>query len=209
MLALVESRERYAIGLSASLLVGGFILLGTHSHWAYLLFALAAVPLIWGFWPLVFGKKSKQDKKQKKQQNRKMVFGWLSTRSKEVKIEVFETKCSYNGDTKCFLVGEEVILKTKVVSQHLAWIRLVIAGKEFDPISSKPPLGDEVKHTQQKYELEYEVDADTFLKGRRYAEPQTMRLYPKYWGFILANVGGIDWKSGEFEIGALPKQTID
>lgn len=105
----------------------------------------------------------------------------------------------YNGDTKCLLVVVVLRLKTRIVPRHLAWIQLVIADKPFDSISSKPPLGDEIKHTQQQYELEYEVDAHTFLKGI-YADSKTMQQRPNSWGHILANAGGIDWKSEEFEI---------
>lgn len=157
------------------------------------LLAIVGVYLIWRAY--------KQQKKQRASELHKGKDSGIKDiqEMQEVQIEVFETKCAYNGDIKCFLVVVVLRLKTRVVPRHLAWIRLVIAGKEFDPISSKPPLVDEIKHAQQKYELEYEVDTHTFLKGR-YVDSNAKRSPPNCWGSILANVGGADWKSEEFEI---------
>jgi len=122
------------------------------------------------------------------------------TRRKEVNIEIFEAHySSYNRDKDCFLVMVRLTLKATVVPLQLAWLRLMIAGKAFDSVSAKPKLADKIEYTQQTYELEYEVDAHTFLKGR-YADPNTMQQRSNCWGHILANAGGTDWKSKEFEI---------
>jgi len=119
---------------------------------------------------------------------------------KEVKIEVSEANSyDYDGDKKCFLIMVVLVLKPTVVPLHLGWLRLVIAGKVFDTVSVKPPLTNKIEHTQQTHELEYEVDVDTFLKGR-YVDLNTMQKRPNCWGYISANAGGQEWKSEEFEI---------
>jgi len=143
-------------------------------------------------------------KKQKPRKDKGVVPHWLSARRKRVKIDVSEAKYTEYIQAKgCFLVTVTLRLQSTRVPLQLAWLQLVITGKAFDPISSKPPLTDKIEHREQTYELQYEVDYHAFRKGQL-TESNLKQPSDNSRGFILANAGGKEWRSEEFEIKSPP-----
>jgi hypothetical protein len=121
----------------------------------------------------------------------------------EVTLAISKANSSYVGEKKCFLVTVCVTLTATIVPLQLAWLRLVIAEKAFAPVAQTPKETDRIEHKQEVYEVQYEVDRHTCLKGR-YADSKSRQSRENCWGYISANAGGQNWESEDFEIIPLP-----
>ena len=77
-----------------------------------------------------------------------------------------------------------------------------MAGKEFDPIQSTPALTDSIEHTEESYEVKFEIPVQTFLKARYPAGATEPTSEPE--AQIYVKAGGADWYSETFAISVHP-----
>lgn len=101
-----------------------------------------------------------------------------------------------------FKVDIELTLRVIKPSIHLSWVRLCMAGKQFDPIQSTPALKDSIEHTEESYEVKFEIPVQTFLKARYPAGATEPTSEPE--AQIYVKAGGADWYSETFAISVHP-----
>lgn len=98
-----------------------------------------------------------------------------------------------------FIVKVELALHIKKPNIQLSWIRLYIAGKYLEPVKSLPLLRDDIRYSDETYELIFEVPVHTFLKGRySIGSIRPDKSNPE--AQIYMKASGQDWYSKPFSI---------
>ena len=142
-----------------------------------------------------------------------LVLYWLKKRKKASRptaaLKIGITKAFYSsaktetisGITKAshFVVIVELALHIKKLDIQMSWIQLYIAGKYLEPIRSLPSLRDDIRHSDETYELIFEVPVKAFLKGRySIGSIRPDKTNPEAQIYIKAD--GQDWYSEPFSI---------